>query len=155
MAILDIVRYPKSCLKNKCKEIVVDEIKQGHYASLISSMIQTMYRVGGKGLAANQVGIEEMFFVMVCDEDGEYLGILNPEIIEFGGKEIENTEGCLSLPHRYYVVNRHTKVKIKGYNSEGQEINTWFYDGDAFVVQHEMDHLRGIMISDHGKRLPQ
>jgi peptide deformylase len=118
----------------------------------IEDLILTMYETDGVGLAAPQVGYAVRIFVVDAfwfHEDGKKAPVvlINPEFTEFEG-QIEHEEGCLSLPEIYEKVVRAEKVKIKGLNENGEEVQ---YEADELfsrALQHEYDHLDGIMFVD-------
>ncbi|MGL5615659.1 MAG: peptide deformylase [Sarcina sp.] len=115
---------------------------------LIEDMIETMYQSQGVGLAAVQVGILKRIFV-VDAEDGEGIRIfVNPEILEKSGEQL-GQEGCLSLPGEKEDVNRADYIKIKALDKEGKEFTLEATNFLARVIQHEYDHLDGILFIDH------
>ncbi len=114
---------------------------------LSEDMIETMTRANGIGLAAPQVGILKKLFVMnVLEEEGNLI-IINPELIESEGAEI-SYEGCLSLPHLYGKVKRYSKIKIKYDDLNGESHEMEAEGLKARCIQHEMDHLNGIMFTE-------
>lgn len=123
----------------------------------IADLTHTMYEKDGVGLAAPQVGISKRIFVIDAfwfQEGGSKnpVVLINPEFLEFEGQE-ENEEGCLSLPEIYEKVVRAKKVKIKGLNENGKEV---LYEADelfARALQHENDHLNGVLFIDKIPRL--
>lgn len=149
MAILPILVAPHPVLKTKCKP--VDEVTP-ELAKLMDDMLETMYDAPGIGLAAPQVGVSKRVLVIDVarqDEDPQPLKMANPEIIweseELGVYE----EGCLSFPEQYAEVQRPARVKVRylDQNNEAQELDA---DGLlATCIQHEMDHLEGIVFVDH------
>ncbi|OQA92199.1 MAG: Peptide deformylase 1 [Elusimicrobia bacterium ADurb.Bin231] len=146
MALIKILKYPDKVLKTpaeRIKNINEDLIK------LSKDMIETMYFFNGIGLAANQVGILKKMLVMDVKPDGKKspVVIFNPEIIGFHGAEMFE-EGCLSLPGISARVKRPDKVSISGLSPAGKAIE-WEFEGMlARVVQHEIDHLNGVVFID-------
>jgi len=155
MAILDIVTYPDPRLRERAREVesVTDEIRK-----LLDDMAETMYEAPGIGLAANQVGVLHRAIVVDVGEDPE-LGIesklykiLNPSIVKQLGSS-ENEEGCLSIPDVREYVTRSEQVTVIGLDENGKEI-TLEADGLlAICLQHEIDHLNGVLFIDHLSRL--
>jgi peptide deformylase len=141
MALLNILRYPDARLHTVAKPVAqVDErIKQ-----LAADMLETMYAADGVGLAATQVDVHERVLVMDTSEGRDQpLVLINPEIVEASSQMSEGEEGCLSVPTVYDKVPRHTKVKVRALDREGQ---TYEFEAEgllAVCVQHEMDHLMG------------
>ncbi len=153
MPILPIVTYNDPILRQKTTpvEALTPEIQ-----SFINDMFETMYNSDGVGLAAPQVGSEHSIFVMdadpIADEDEETFGpllFINPEIIEKKGDKITMDEGCLSIPEVTDKVTRPEKVVVK-YQDDTFEVQTKEFDGwVARVIQHEYDHLEGVLFIDY------
>jgi peptide deformylase len=115
---------------------------------LLDDMKETMYKSGGVGLAAPQVGVLRRVVVMDVSEDrNEFIELINPEITEVDGEQT-GTEGCLSLPGLCGIVTRPMTVKVKAQNREGK----WcLYKGEGLKARcfcHEIDHLDGILYKD-------
>lgn len=152
MAVLEIIKFPNPLLKKKCEE--VDQIN-GEIKKLIEDMMETMYEANGIGLAASQVGVLRRVIVLdvsPIDPDKNPITLINPEIISEEG-EIEFEEGCLSLPEFREKIKRKERVRVKGLSPEGDEIQL---DSDgimAIALQHEIDHLNGILLLDRVSRL--
>lgn len=158
MAILEILKYPDPFLKKKTKPV---EIINADIEKLISDMTETMYFAKGIGLAANQVGVDKRVVVLdVPDEDdrkdykkGENLiAIINPEIIEQDG-EINYEEGCLSVPGFNADVKRFASVNIRGLDKNSRDIEIDAHGLFAIALQHEVDHLNGMLFIDRLSRL--
>lgn len=148
MALREIRTYPDPVLRQKAQEVT--EIN-GSLQKLIDDMIETMHKAPGIGLAAPQVG--ESVRLIVVDishkEEGHPLIVLvNPEIIETD-KVIDSEEGCLSVPGYYTTIKRHGKVLVKGLDREGKPVEIEAEGLLARVLQHEIDHLNGILFIDH------
>lgn len=112
---------------------------------LIEDMAETMYGNEGVGLAANQIGIGEQ--IMTVDVGEGLLILVNPRVMESCGEESAQ-EGCLSLPDIKVEVRRARKIKVRGLNEEGKEIEMEAGGLLARAIQHEIDHLNGILITD-------
>jgi peptide deformylase len=172
--ILPIVAYGDPVLREEAEEIGDD---YPNLKELIANMYETMYKAPGVGLAAPQIGLAIRLFVVDTvqmfeeDEDGEKpkkkrkkstkeeqeVGIIkafiNPIILEEGGKLWPYEEGCLSIPGIHEEVMRHEKVTIE-YQNENFELITETYDGlTARVIQHEYDHIEGVLFTDKLKPL--
>jgi len=153
MAILPIIKLPETVLRQKAREII--EIN-GKLQRLIDDMTDTMYAAPGIGLAANQVG--ELKRLMVFDlshKEGrprEIKVVLNPCIVA-GEGEITHEEGCLSVPDFAAEVRRQAQVLVKGLDREGEPIEIVGEGLLAVVLQHEIDHLNGVLFIDHISRL--
>jgi peptide deformylase len=144
MAVLDICKYPHPVLLQKAEPIKdIDSTVQ----RLIQDMIDTMYLAPGIGLAANQVGKPIrliVFDVSPKDQDRNPSVILNPEIVEAEGEQTLE-EGCLSVPEYYSDVKRSAKVIVRGLDAEGKQVEVCGEGILATVLQHEIDHLDGIL----------
>ena len=121
-------------------------------ADFIEDLILTMYETDGVGLAAPQVGHSLRIFVVDAfwfkeGEKKDPIVLVNPEFIEFEG-QVENEEGCLSLPEIYDKIIRAEKVKIKGLNEHGKEVEYVADELFSRALQHEYDHLDGILFID-------
>lgn len=121
---------------------VTDKIK-----GLVDDMIETMYEADGVGLAAPQVGILKRIIVIDIYDDTGVKVLINPEIIEEEGEQME-VEGCLSVPGRSGVVKRPMRVVAKGLNEKGEAITIEGTDLLARALCHEIDHLNGILFTD-------
>lgn len=147
MAILPVLRFPDERLKTKAQPVteVNDEIRK-----IISDMFETMYAENGVGLAATQVDIHQRIVVIDVSENKEHpYTLINPEIIHKSNETIINEEGCLSVPGCYAKVDRSVNVTVKALDKNGQEFTL---DGEellAVCIQHELDHLNGILFVDY------
>ncbi len=117
---------------------------------LISNMLETMYEYNGVGLAAPQVGVLKR--IIVVDIGDGPIALINPEILERQGSQI-GQEGCLSCPDMWGDVDRAQYIKIKGITPEGEEVIFEAEDYLARALQHECDHLDGVLFIDKVKKL--
>jgi len=147
MAILEIKKYPEKILKKKAE--VIDNI-DAQTQRLIDDMIETMLFARGVGLAANQVGFQKRICIVdvsTKEEKSPLIVLINPVLI---GKEgnIESEEGCLSIPGYTTSIKRAERVFIKGLNREGKDVELEGTGLLARALQHEIDHLNGLLIID-------
>ena len=146
MAILNILRYPDVRLHKLATPVTVFD---AGLKKLVADMTETMYAAPGIGLAATQVDVHKQLIVVDVSERRDSLVVLvNPEIVEATG-ESDIEEGCLSLPGQYADVTRPARVKIRYLDQQGtrQEIEA---EGLlAACLQHEIDHLDGVLFVDH------
>ena len=150
--ILEILKYPDKRLRTIAKPVenVNNEIKKQ-----VKDMFETMYDAPGIGLAATQVNFHQRLIVVdVSEECNEPICLINPEIIEKNG-EIEWEEGCLSVPNYYESVKRANEIKVSALNELGQSFEIEASEMLAVCIQHEMDHLNGILFVDHLSKLKQ
>ncbi|MFC1887489.1 peptide deformylase [Candidatus Cloacimonadota bacterium] len=152
--ILPIKIYGEEVLRLKSEPVIElnDEIRQ-----FIADLTETMYKKDGVGLAAPQVGRSLRIFVVdpFWFQEGnkkDPLILINPEFIEFEGEE-SLEEGCLSLPDIYAKVNRAQKVIIEGFNENWEKVRIEAEDLFARALQHENDHLDGILFIDRVPKL--
>jgi peptide deformylase len=147
MALLEIFKYPDPVLQKKAKPVKdIDASIQ----KLIEDMIETMYQAPGIGLAATQVGrpIRIIVFDTAPREEGRNPSFLiNPEIIEGEGEQTLE-EGCLSVPEYFSEVKRKARVKVLGLDVKGKPVEICGEGVLATVLQHEIDHLDGILFID-------
>ena len=147
MTILTVLRFPDPRLKTKAS--AVSEITEAT-STIIDNMLATMYDEKGVGLAATQVDIHQRIVVMDVSENGDQpIVLINPEIIGKSEETLINEEGCLSVPGVYAKVNRHTSCTVKALDRQGKEFTL---DGEELLsicIQHELDHLNGILFVDY------
>lgn len=152
--LLEIIKYPDPRLKTKADSIaeITDDIRQ-----LAADMAETMYAAPGVGLAAPQVGQSLRMLIMDVSgpEDRTALRVLiNPQLTLLGESIVSESEGCLSVPLEYRAdVLRHEGVRVHAQCLDGSIIDEEWNDFAAIVVQHEMDHLEGILFIDRISRL--
>ncbi len=142
MALRTIRLLGDEILLKDCRE--VKEITP-RITTLIEDMLETMYHAQGVGLAAPQVGVRKQIAVIDVSEEGnDPLILINPEILELSGEQT-GQEGCLSVPGKAGMVTRANYCKVKAYNEKMEEIIVEGEELLARAIQHEVDHLSGIM----------
>jgi peptide deformylase len=148
----EIVKYPDPVLAKRGEDVTEfgEDLK-----TLVEEMFESMYAAHGIGLAAPQIGLSKRLTVIDVSfkkDPADKLVLINPEIVEREGKQFEE-EGCLSLPEIREKVNRAAKVKVRAQNVEGE----WFeVEGEELLsraLQHEIDHLDGVLFIDRLSRL--
>lgn len=150
MAVLDVLIYPDENLAKVCQPV---EMVDAELNTFIDNMFDTMYEHEGIGLAAPQVNVLKR--VITIDIEGDktnQIVLINPEILESSG-ETGIEEGCLSIPGCRALVPRKEKLTVKALNREGQ---TFTLEADgllAICIQHEIDHLNGVLFVDHISQL--
>jgi peptide deformylase len=142
MAVLEIRRAGDKVLKEQAEPVAkIDRrIKR-----LLDDMAQTMYKAEGVGLAAPQVGVS--LRMIVIDAGEGLIELINPVVSECEGSEC-STEGCLSIPGIYGEVERGVNVKVEGFNREGKKVCISATGLLARALQHEIDHLDGVLFID-------
>lgn len=151
MAILQIVKEGDPVLRKHARP--VEEITP-RILQLLDDMRQTLANAGGVGLAAPQVGILRRV-VLVENENGEVLELINPEIIAVSKKRQKELEGCLSVPDRWGITDRPQSVTVRALNRAGQEVTYTGSDLTARCFCHEIDHLDGKLFIDHARMLTE
>jgi peptide deformylase len=145
---MEIVRYPHPALRWKSKPI--QQITQ-QLRDTVREMFELMYAAKGIGLAANQVALPYRLFVINptgdADETDQEHVFLNPEIIRRKGS-VEGEEGCLSLPDLYGSVPRADQIVVSAFDLSGQEFEMTLSELPSLVIQHENDHLDGVLFID-------
>lgn len=152
MAKLEIKKYPDEVLGKKAEQVKeFDDVLQ----RLIDDMVETMYMAPGLGLAANQVGILKQVMVLdvsTGEEESSLMVLVNPEIVLMEG-EIESEEGCLSIPEYTTIVKRAEKLKVKCLDRHGEPCEIEGEGLLAKALQHEIDHLNGLLFVDRIGRI--
>ena len=152
MSILKVARMGHPVLRQKARPIEPKELKTVPLQKFIDDMIETMQEYSGVGLAAPQVHESLRVFVAHLDADGrgtsEPIAIINPEIAIVGSSMIEGWEGCLSIPDIRGRVSRAAEIRVSALNRQGKRIEINAQDFPARVIQHETDHLNGVLFFD-------
>jgi len=149
MSSIQIVTFPAEILREKASLVTTIN---GDLQKFIDQMVETLYNVPGLGVAAPQVGKSlRLFLYDMTLKEGEkqkLTVLMNPEIVASEG-EIVAEEGCLSIPEHWEKVKRAARVQVKGLNREGKEIRFEAEGLHARLIQHEIDHLNGVLMLDH------
>jgi peptide deformylase len=154
MSILKVARMGHPVLRAKGRPLERAEIRSAAFQKLIDDMLETMHEYRGVGLAAPQVHQSLRLFVAALDggEEGEPaqepIAIINPEIVPVGGEVVEDWEGCLSIPDIRGRIPRLREIKVRALDRQGERIELAAHDFPARVIQHETDHLDGILFFD-------
>ena len=151
MAIRRICKYGERILHKKCREVNLKTIKY-ELPEILGDMFETMDATGGVGLAANQIGLDLRLFVIKIKKGEEDIrvALINPELAEKSGSMREE-EGCLSFPGLFAKVKRFSRIKMRALNEKGQPIELNAEGLFSKALQHELDHLDGVLFID---RLP-
>ena len=143
-ALAQVRQYPDVALRMKAKEVTEFD---DDLVELAERMEHLMADAQGVGLAATQVGLLQRVFVFEHDEEGTKT-VVNPSIVDRSGETETDSEGCLSLEGIRVPVERNVKVTLEGLDASGGEVKLTLEGMNARVVQHELDHLDGILILD-------
>lgn len=147
MAVLEIKKFPEKVLKQKTTPV---ENIDSRIQLLIDDMVETMHYARGLGLAANQVGVSQRLCVLdlsIKDENSRLIVLINPVIAEKEGI-LDAEEGCLSIPGYMTTIRRPEKVFVKGHDREGKPVEIETSGLLARAIQHEVDHLDGLLFID-------
>ncbi|WP_313511053.1 peptide deformylase [Enterococcus sp.] len=138
-----IILNPDERLRRKAKpvSVITDELVQ-----LLDDLYETMVAHDGIGIAAPQVGKNLQVAIVEVDEDDRF-ELINPEIIEAQGETLD-VEGCLSIPHTFGTVQRADEITVRYYDREGEEMEVEAFGYLARAMQHEIDHLNGVLFTD-------
>lgn len=154
MAILSLRTLPDPVLKQKAKPVATVDKR---IAKLMQDMLETMYKHNGIGLAANQVGVLERVIVVDLSEERDGSGAIlmaNPEIV-WSAKESQFTykEGCLSVPEQYAEVTRPARIRVSYLDQHNKPQELEAEELLSTCLQHEIDHLNGVVFIDHLSKL--
>lgn len=145
MAVLEIKKYPDPILKRKAGKVeeITPELRK-----LAEDMIQTMLKSEpeGIGLAAPQIGVSKRIFIARTEQNP--VVFINPKVIERGGQKSAEEEGCLSLPDVWLKIRRTKEIEVEAIDINGKKIKIKADGLMARVLQHEIDHLNGVLIID-------
>jgi peptide deformylase len=156
MAILKVARMGHPILRERAQEVPLGEIATEAFQDFVDSMIETMREYDGAGLAAPQVHDSRRVVVMEVADNPRYPDaepvpltvVINPRIHFLGERRVEIVEGCLSIPDLRGVVSRIAEIELEALDRDGNEMRKRFSDFSAAVVQHECDHLDGVLYLD-------
>ncbi|MDR6997956.1 peptide deformylase [Neobacillus niacini] len=143
MTIRKIVNYPAEILEQPCKPVTKFDRKLG---KLLDDMYDTMIQYDGVGLAAPQIGLGERIAIVDIDDEHGTIELINPKLLESSGEQT-GPEGCLSFPGLFGEVTRANYVKIEALNRKGKK---YTFEAEGFLaraIQHEMDHLDGVLFT--------
>jgi peptide deformylase len=136
--------YPDSVLHERAKE--VKDFSNVHH--LVEKMLKAMVDEGGLGLAANQIGVASQVLVGRSDEGKGQIVLVNPIIVKADGEDVMG-EGCLSVPVATVEIPRAEVLVVRGFDAQGEEVEYKAEGLIARMIQHEIDHLNGVLIIDY------
>ena len=145
MALRKIVEQGEDCLEKVCRPVTEFN---AHLHQLLDDMAETLENANGAGLAAPQVGVLRRVCLVLDEETEDFLELINPEILSCSGEQT-GLEGCLSLPGKWGVVTRPSKVRVRAQDREGNWFET---EGEGLTARafcHEIEHLDGHLFSEH------
>jgi len=149
--ILPIIKNPSPLLRKKSEEINPEKIKTNELKELCADMVKTMKEEDGKGLAAPQIG-KNIRLIVINTKNGPKI-MINPKITKKSWAKEFGEEGCLSIPGVYGKVKRNKKINCIYFDKRGQKTKIQAEGLLSFVIQHETDHLDGILFIDKAKEI--
>lgn len=151
MAKLPIVTLPNAMLRKRSVEVDPKLIRTPEFQRWLDDLVETMWRADGVGIAASQVGRNIRVFVAV-DRETPHV-VINPVVTRRSWRKEDGEEGCLSVPGKYGIVKRHRTFRVKGLDRDGKPVVLDAYGFFARVLQHELDHLDGVLFVDRAKKV--
>jgi peptide deformylase len=149
--ILPIITHPNSILRQKAKEVEMEKIKGYDIKKLVFDMKETVETDKGIGLAAPQVG--HSLRIIVIFLENKKIALINPQITHFSWLKKNGEEGCLSIPGTFGFVKRSKSIRVKALDENGEEIKFKAKNLLARVIQHEVDHLDGVLFIDKAEKI--
>lgn len=143
MSVKPIVTHPAEVLEQPCEKVTVFDLK---LSKLLNDMYDTMLEADGVGLAAPQIGLAKQIAIVDIDDHHGTIELINPEIIDERGEQV-GPEGCLSFPGLFGEVKRAEYVKVKTQDRRGKTITVEAEGFLARAIQHEIDHLHGVLFT--------
>ena len=148
---LSIVTLPESSLRKRSVEVSPETIGTPEFQEFIDLLTDAMFEYDGVGIAAPQVG--RNIRVFIASEKGGPKAYVNPEMVQMSENLIDSEEGCLSVPGVWGVVPRAKRIKLKALDRHGRMIEVDAKNFHAIILQHEFDHLEGILFVDKATRI--
>jgi len=136
-------------LKRKVRSFSFSKYEKKDLRKLIQSMRVIMKKADGIGLSANQVGIDESFFI--AEVNGKFYSVFNPKLSRLSKEAEETEEGCLSVPNVFGLTKRPAKVTLEGFDINNKKVKIKAWGLLSRVFQHEVDHLKGVLFTEKAK----
>jgi peptide deformylase len=147
MATLPVLTDPTPSLRERSRELTLQEITTPEFQQFLDTLVETMFVEDGIGIAAPQVGQNIRAIIVNLKKEGA-TAFLNPEITKASEATTVGEEGCLSVPGKYGMVRRHKRISLQALNRHGRKVEMDVSGLFATVFQHEIDHLNGILYID-------
>ena len=151
MSLLPILTLPNRQLREKSKDIDPAELKKPDFQAWLDDLVETMHKADGVGIAAPQTSRQVRIFIAMEGQTPHV--VINPVVVRKSWRTADGEEGCLSVPGKYGIVRRHHAFKIRALDRFGK---TFVLDAKGFfarVLQHELDHLDGVLYVDRAKKI--
>ncbi|MFH0928695.1 MAG: peptide deformylase [bacterium] len=143
---LTVITTPNDHLRQKAAELKIEDIAKPETQRFIDDMIETMHTENGVGLAAPQV--DKSLRIITTSHEGRAEAFVNPSLSKLSWSKVMSDEGCLSIPGVYGIVRRHRSARLTAFSREGKPISIKVSGVFAVILQHEIDHLDGILFTD-------
>ncbi len=162
---LKIVKQPADILQQKTKEVTQEELESDEFQTLIDNMMETMHSADGVGLAGPQVNKSKRLTIISSHalenidheliESSEDLPLINPYWEKLDKKQTVDQEACLSIPNTFGKVKRWKNIEVKALDREGNKLTFQASDYLARVIQHEVDHLEGVLFTEKATEIQE
>lgn len=152
MEVLEFLPTEAKSLRQRSRELEVAEVTTPEFQAFLDALIQKMIVSRGVGIASPQVGRNVRAVVIQPEPTDDPEVLINPIVTKKSEALLESEEGCFSVPNTYGLVKRHKKVTVQALNRHGRRIEFEAKNFQAFVVQHEIDHLDGILFIDKAEK---
>lgn len=152
MEALELLPPKAPTLRQRSRELDVAEVQTPEFQAFLDALIEKMITAKGVGLASPQVGKNIRAITIQPNPKDQPEILINPEIVKASDAMIESDEGCLSVPGIYGIVKRHKKVSVRALNRHGRRTEFEAKNFSACVIQHEVDHLNGILFIDKAEK---
>lgn len=146
-----VLTDPTPSLRERSRELDVDEILTDEFQAYLDKLVRTMHVEDGVGIASPQIG--KNIRAIVVNLGNKVDCYMNPEIVKVSKKMVDSEEGCLSVPGKFGIVKRHKKVTVRALNRHGREVEMELKNFPAIVFQHEIDHIDGILFIDKAEKI--
>jgi peptide deformylase len=153
MTARNVITNPNNVLRVKSEFVELDEIASSEIKTLIQDLKETMVIENGIGIAAPQIGVHKQIILVTAGETAQAL--INPKIVKRSFRKIITEEGCLSVPGVFGLVKRNRLVKVEAFDENGEEITVSAEGLSSVVIQHEIDHLNGVLFIDKVRKYTQ
>lgn len=147
---LKIITYPNPILRQKARELTREEILRPEFKKLVNNMAEIMIKKDGVGLAAPQ--INQSVRLIVINNENDIATFINPKILKKSWRKNMAEEGCLSIPNVFLPIKRHNAITVEFLNLDGEKQTLKTKDLLARVLQHEIDHLDGVLFIDKAEK---
>lgn len=151
MTARNIRKYPDDCLREISRDVETNSIQSPEIQTFVKDLKETLLVENGIGIASPQVGVNLRIIIVDLDENPKVF--INPKITKKSRRKLSIEEGCLSIPGIYGVVRRYRSINVEAFDEDGKQLIFKAEGLFAVVLQHEIDHLNGVLFIDHAVRI--